>query len=113
MEDHCKKHILCIQDAMEVLKGRWKIQILSVLCYNNKRRFSDLLGDVRGISNKMLSKELKDLEEHKLLIRNVESTQPILVTYELTQHGKKLQEVMSKLSEWGSEHRNQMIPLTQ
>ncbi len=108
MED-CKHHILSIQDAMDVLKGRWKIQIISVLCYSHNRRFSDLLQEIRGISNKMLSKELKDLETHRLVIRTVESTQPIIITYALTEHGKKLQEVMSKLSEWGCEHRKQMI----
>ena len=64
-----KKEMMAIHDAMDVLSGKWKIYIISSICHYNKRRFSDILNDVVGISNKMLSKELKELELNKLVER--------------------------------------------
>ncbi len=105
----CKRNIMAVYDAMDVLNGKWKISIIAVLCYHHKRRFSDILRDVSGISNKMLSKELKEMEVNSLLKRTVINTQPITVEYELTEHGKKLKSVISSLSEWGKEHRKEMM----
>src|ERR1700709_1283205 len=93
-----KKEIMAVHDAMDVLSGKWKISIISSICYYNKRRFSDILNDVKGISNKMLSKELKDLEMNKLLTRTVLDTQPITVHYQLTEYGKTLQTIIDNLS---------------
>jgi DNA-binding HxlR family transcriptional regulator len=109
--DHvnCKKQIMAVHDAMDVLNGKWKISIITVLYYHNTRRFSDILNDIRGISNKMLSKELKDMEMNKLVKRTVLDTQPITVQYELTEYGKKLKPVINNLSEWGIEHRKKII----
>lgn len=104
-----KKEMMAVQDSMDVLNGKWKISIISSICYYNKRRFSDILNDVVGISNKMLSKELKELEINKLVKRTVLDTQPITVQYELTPHGKTLQTIISNLTEWGIEHRKKII----
>ncbi len=104
-----KKNLIAIQDSMDVLSGKWKIPIISSICYYNKRRFSDILNDVVGISNKMLSKELKELEVNKIVNRTVLETQPISVQYELTEHGKTLQIIINNLSEWGQTHRRKII----
>lgn len=104
-----KKEMMAVQDSMDVLSGKWKIAIISSICYYNKRRFSDILTDVVGISNKMLSKELKELEINKLIKRTVLDTQPITVQYELTAHGKTLQTIILHLTEWGIEHRKKII----
>ncbi|MBW7675353.1 helix-turn-helix transcriptional regulator [Chryseobacterium sp. LJ756] len=100
---------MAVQDSMDVLSGKWKIAIISSICYYNKRRFSDILNDVVGISNKMLSKELKELEINKLIKRTVLNTQPITVQYELTQHGKSLQTIINNLTDWGIKHRKEII----
>jgi len=105
---HCRKDIRAVHDAMDVLNGKWKISIIAVLCYSNKRRFSEILADVTGISNKMLSKELKELETNKLVKRSVLDTQPVTVQYELTTYGKSLREVIMHLSKWGSDHRKEI-----
>ncbi len=104
-----KKEIMAVHDAMDVLNGKWKISIISSICYYNKRRFSDILNDVNGISNKMLSKELKELEMNKLVKRTVLDTQPITVQYQLTEYGKTLQTIINNLSDWGAEHRKVII----
>ena len=104
-----KKNIMAVQDSMDVLSGKWKISIISSICYYIKRRFSDILNDVVGISNKMLSKELKELEINKLVKRTVLETQPITVQYELTEHGRSLQTIINNLTDWGKKHRNVVI----
>ncbi|MDI9867926.1 winged helix-turn-helix transcriptional regulator [Flectobacillus roseus] len=107
--DEHKKAMLAVQDSMDVLSGKWKINIISSICYYNKRRFSDILNDVNGISNKMLSKELKELETNKIIKRTVLETQPITVQYELTEHGKTLQTIIRNLTDWGIRHRREII----
>jgi DNA-binding HxlR family transcriptional regulator len=104
-----RKEMMAIQDSMDVLSGKWKIAIISSICLYNKRRFSDVLNDVVGISNKMLSKELKELEMNKLIIRTVLDTQPVTVQYELTKHGKSLQTIIKNLTAWGIQHRKVIV----
>ncbi|PWG80540.1 winged helix-turn-helix transcriptional regulator [Pararcticibacter amylolyticus] len=105
-DDVChKKEIMAVHDAMDVLNGKWKISIISSICYYNKRRFSDILNDVNGISNKMLSKELKELEVNKLIVRTVLDTQPVTVHYNLTEYGLTLKGIINNLADWGKKHR--------
>ena len=98
-----------VQDSMDVLSGKWKIPIISSICYYNKRRFSDILNDIDGISNRMLSKELKELEINQLVTRTVLDTQPVTVEYKLTDHGLTLRTIIDHLTEWGIEHRKVII----
>ncbi|MBL4675828.1 MAG: helix-turn-helix transcriptional regulator [Mucilaginibacter sp.] len=100
---------MAVHDAMDVLNGKWKISIISSICYFNKRRFSDILNDVEGISNKMLSKELKELEANKLISREVLNTQPITVEYSLTNYGLTLRDIINMLSAWGVKHREVIV----
>jgi DNA-binding HxlR family transcriptional regulator len=101
--------MMAIHDAMDVLSGKWKIYIISSICHYNRRRFSDILNDVVGISNKMLSKELKELETNRLVKRTVLDTHPVTVHYELTKHGLTLQTIINNLTEWGISHRKEII----
>jgi len=104
-----KKRVRAVQDSMDVLNGKWKIAIISSICCYGKRRFSDVLNDIDGISNRMLSKELKELELNQLVKRTVLDTQPISVQYELTEHGNTLQTIISNLEDWGELHRRKIV----
>ena len=104
-----KQEMRAVQDSMDVLSGKWKIPIISSICFYNKRRFSDILNDVEGISNRMLSKELKELEINQLIIRTIQDTQPITVEYTLTDHGKTLQTIINNLTDWGVQHRKKIV----
>lgn len=104
-----KKEIMAVHDAMDVLSGKWKISIISSICYYNQRRFSDILNDVDGISNKMLSKELKEMEVNKLIRRTVLNTQPITVNYQLTDYGLTLKTIIDELADWGMKHRKEIM----
>ncbi len=97
-----------IRDAMETLNGSWKLPILLSL-KGGARRFRQIAREVEGISDKMLSKELKDLESHLLVKRTVYDTFPPTVEYEITEHADTLQEVMLALKKWGELHRKRII----
>ena len=100
----CKKSIQAVHDSMYVLGGKWKISIVAALLFG-PRRYSDMLRDVVGISGKMLSRELKEMETNLLVKRTVSDTLPIMVTYELTKYGRAIEPVIIVLAEWGETHR--------
>ncbi|MBP4138363.1 winged helix-turn-helix transcriptional regulator [Flavobacterium geliluteum] len=103
----CGKAILAIHDAMDILSGKWKISIIACLCFDIMR-YTDLLNKVTGISGKMLSRELKELEVNGLITRTVQNTQPVTVEYEITKYGATLKNVTQVLANWGTEHRKKM-----
>lgn len=104
-----KKDIMAIHDAMDVLSGKWKISIISTMCYYNERRFSEMLTNLNSISNKQLSKELKELEQNKLIKRTVVDSQPVTVSYNLTEYGSSLKGIIHDLATWGAKHREVII----
>lgn len=103
----CNKRIRAIHDVMEIIGGKWKVSIIACLQYQTMR-YSDLLREVDGISGKMLSRELKDLEMNKLIMRRVVATQPISVEYSLTEYGHTLKSVIHVISDWGLTHRQKI-----
>jgi DNA-binding HxlR family transcriptional regulator len=106
----CPKELLPIKDALDVLRGKWKIQIIGALMhYSGPLRFMDLLRLVDGIAAKMLSKELQDLEINLLVKRTVQNTKPITVEYELTPHGKTLEKIIREIGLWGKSHRKKIV----
>lgn len=100
----CKGSIMAVHDAMYVLGGKWKMSIVACLIFG-PRRYSDILRDITGISGKMLSRELKEMEINFLIKRTVSGKQPVMVTYELTEYGDTIKPVISILAGWGEEHR--------
>ncbi|MBU2973762.1 winged helix-turn-helix transcriptional regulator [Zobellia sp. B3R18] len=104
----CSQTILAIHDVMDILNGKWKISIIACLCYK-KMRYSELLREVKGISGRMLSRELKELEMNQLIIRNVLNTQPVTVEYEITEYGSTLKNLTNTIAEWGIKHRKRII----
>ena len=105
----CETTLLAIKDTVELLSGKWKMQIIGSLMMNDKMRFMDLLRDVNGIAAKMLSKELQDLEVHELVSRTVKDTKPVTVEYELTEHGRSLENLINEVAVWGIKHRNRLF----
>lgn len=104
----CTKLLKSATDAVEVLNGRWRMPIIISLMFGNKR-FRQIAKDVNGITDKMLSKELKDLEMNKIITRKVYDTFPPTVEYSITEHGKSLKKLVEELTEWGTKHRKKII----
>jgi len=104
----CMKRVRAIDDTLHIMGGKWKSLLLAHLCYK-PMRYSELLKDLNGIAGKVLSRELKDLEMNGLVIREVSDTQPLTVTYRLSQYGKSLKDLMDGLANWGLQHRERVF----
>lgn len=105
----CGKQLMAIRDALEVLGGKWKIPIICVLAFYKKQGFKELQREVVGITSKMLSKELKDLEANLLVKRTVLDTRPITVKYEITPYGVSTTALITELYQWGAAHRKKVM----
>ena len=85
--------------AVELIGKRWSGAILLVLM-EGPQRFADLVRAVPGLSDRLLSQRLRELEEAGLVDRSVEPGQPVRVTYELTSKGAELRPALDGLQEW-------------
>lgn len=103
----CKTNRRAVQDCLDVIGGKWKIIILLML-KDKPYRFKELAKEI-GITSRMLSRELQELEINKLIVRKVLDTSPIGVQYSITKHGMSFQEVIEALRDWGLKHRKEII----
>jgi DNA-binding HxlR family transcriptional regulator len=93
-----------VADALYVLNGRWRLPILMSLIYGN-HRFTDIARSIPKMTDRMLSKELRELEINLLINRTVIDAVPVKIEYTITEHGKSLHTVIIELSKWGIYHR--------
>lgn len=107
-KSECNSHMLPIRDALNVLNGKWKIPIIGVLSFGSKR-FKEISNELHDITDKMLSKELKELEQNQLISREVIDTFPPKVYYTITEHGQTLEQVIQALKQWGILHRQHIM----
>lgn len=103
----CVKARLAIQDTLDMVGGKWKLVLISILT-DGKRRFRELSREA-GISPRILSKELQELEMNGLVTRTVCDTKPVSVEYALTPYSETLSEVIDALHRWGVQHREKII----
>jgi DNA-binding HxlR family transcriptional regulator len=96
-----------VRDSLDVLNGKWKLPIIVALTFGEKR-FTEIGKEVHGITDRMLSKELRDLELNGLVRRNIEESYPVKVTYRLTEHSKSLRSVIDSLRNWGILHKQRL-----
>lgn len=96
-------YVCGIDAAMDVVSGKWKGLILWELEAHGVRRFAELRRGLHGVSEKMLTQHLREMEEDGLIHREVYPEVPPRVEYSLTEHGRTLNEALASLGEWGSE----------
>jgi DNA-binding HxlR family transcriptional regulator len=104
----CTRMILPVRDALDMLNGKWKLPILISLSFGNKR-FRQIANEIPHITDRMLSKELKDLEMNQLVNRTVYDSSPVIVEYSMTEYGKSLDKVIEELAKWGMRHRSRIM----
>jgi DNA-binding HxlR family transcriptional regulator len=104
----CVKAILPVRDALDILNGKWKLQIVISLLFGPKR-FKQMTREIPNITDRMLSKELKDLEMNQLVKRTVYNSMPVTVEYSMTKYGRSLEKVIEALRDWGISHRKRII----
>ncbi|TDS66259.1 winged helix-turn-helix transcriptional regulator [Myroides indicus] len=95
-----------INQALVILQGKWKIQIISTLSNKKSYRFNELMKAIDGIGTKMLSSDLKILENNKIIERHVLDSHPVIIEYSLSLYGQTLSKLLYEMSEWGITHRN-------
>lgn len=105
-EATCEQELNAIRDSLEVLGGKWKLRIMRHLNIHMDEinTFKKIERGVEGISAKMLSKELQDLEINLLVSRTVMDTKPITVQYAITAYGQSVFPVTESLVNWGLNH---------
>lgn len=107
LNQECTVNLLALRDSLELLGGKWKLLLVLYIGYrpNELHHFKKLEKEITGISAKMLAKELKTLEENKIVTRTIQNTRPIKVTYALTNYGQTLIPIAKGLLNWGLNHR--------
>jgi DNA-binding HxlR family transcriptional regulator len=103
----CEVRLTAIGDALYAIGGKWKLRIIIALM-DEKRRFNELQRLLDGISAKVLSAELKEMELNGFVRRSVFTGTPVIVEYQLTEYSKTLKTVLDALSEWGMQHREKI-----
>jgi len=102
--DNSTDHQQCkVAAALAVLGGKWKLPLIKQLTQGTKR-YNELSRDLEGITQRMLTKQLRELEEDGVVSRKVYPEIPPKVEYSLTKAGRDLQNVIQELEIWGGEH---------
>ena len=96
-----------IQDTLYVIGGKWKLVILSILVNDGTKRFGELSKEA-GISPRILSKELNELQMNNLVSRKVCDTKPVTVEYASTPYASTLSEVIDSMIKWGENHKKKI-----
>jgi DNA-binding HxlR family transcriptional regulator len=86
--------------AIELIGKRWTGAILCALTGGPPLRFAELKRAVPGLSDRLLSQRLRELEKEGLIEREVESATPVRVTYSLTEKGAELRPAITELKQW-------------
>jgi DNA-binding HxlR family transcriptional regulator len=104
----CLVSLSAMGDALYVIGGKWKLMIILAMS-GPARRFNELQRKIPGISARVLSNELKELELNGFVIRKVHADRtPVLVEYEITDYACTLKDVIRSLREWGVMHRKKI-----
>lgn len=96
-----KEYTCPIDVSLSFISGKWKILILAHLWQFERKGFSEIRENLPGISEKMLSQQLGQLEEDQLISKTILSLKPYRVEYALTAMGSSLSPLYTFLSEWG------------
>lgn len=97
-----------LQAAVGVLAAKWSVVVLARLA-TGTRRFNELLRQIDGVSRRMLSATLRQLERDGLVERHVYARVPARVGYELSPAGTELLEALAPLAGWGAEHHAELF----
>ncbi len=95
-----------VEATLRVIGGRWKVLILREL-FRDTRRFCEMHRSIGGITQKMLTQQLREMENDGIILRKVYPQVPPKVEYSLTPLGKSLGRILEDMSAWGVKHINE------
>ncbi len=110
-EDKLEKKIIfdeksCpVTATMKVLGGKWKAILINAIYHTSPARFGELRRSVKGITQSMLTSQLRELEEDGIISRKIYAEIPPRVEYTLTEFGLTLSPIMQSMAKWGYEYR--------
>ena len=91
--------------TMQVLGGKWKAILINAIYLTSPARFGELKRSVKGITQSMLTQQLRELEDDGLISRKIYAEIPPRVEYTLTEFGLTLSPIMQSMAKWGEEYR--------
>lgn len=106
--DNCR-----VEDALGILVGKWKPIILLYLLQEGTKRFSELKRNMPGITQKMLTKQLRELEDEDIILRVVYPQVPPKVEYSMTEYGRSLEPILEAMHDWGAKHTEHKLKVQQ
>jgi DNA-binding HxlR family transcriptional regulator len=92
-----------VEATLDVIGGKWKVVIMCLLIKGEKRT-SELKRSMSGITQKMLTQQLRELEQHGVLKRKIYEQVPPKVVYSLTEYGWSLRPILDSMCAWGEQH---------
>ncbi|RZM30446.1 MAG: transcriptional regulator [Pedobacter sp.] len=105
--EECTSKLSHISDSLYVIGGKWKLPVIVALIEGSKR-FNEIQRAVAGISARVLSSELKELELNGFVKRTVHANTPVVVEYEITAYADSLNPILDSLAAWGALHRDKL-----
>lgn len=105
---NCEKEM-----TLAIIGGKWKMIILWHLGKEGTKRFSELQALIPDITQKMLVKQLRELEQDEIIHREVYNVVPPKVEYSLTEHGESLMPILESMYEWGKNYRSTVLKETE
>lgn len=91
--------------TMQVLGGKWKAILINAIYHTSPARFGELKRSVKGITQSMLTQQLRELEDDGLISRKIYAEIPPRVEYTLTEFGLTLSPIIQSMAKWGEEFR--------
>lgn len=105
--ESCARSKMAIRDTLDIVGGKWKLVLIALL-RSGKKGFNELSREA-GITPRILSKELQELEINGLVSREVHNTKPVTVKYQLTPYSRTLYKVLAAMEQWGYRHRDRIV----
>lgn len=102
------EELRALQDTLYFIGGKWRLPVINALC-NGHRRFREIERSIPGITTRMLSKELKEMEMNNLVKRTVYADTPVLVEYEPTSYCRTFGAIIQEMIRWGKQHRKTIL----
>lgn len=105
---NCIDTVKPVRDALDIISGKWKLPIIISVSVGNER-FTDIQNSIPGITPKVLAKELKELEQNKLISRVITAGYPVKISYKPQAYADTLTPVIHALKNWGENHRKKIL----
>lgn len=101
------EEVQALQDTIYVIGGKWKLPIINAIC-NGYTRFRDIERSIPGLTSRMLSRELKEMELNGLIKRWEDPNSPMKVEYKSTEYCKSFGNIILEMISWGKAHRKKI-----